>query len=175
MKFEIAKISDAKSIADLVNSAYRGESSKKGWTTEADILGGQRTDQKAIEAVMLTPNQHFLLGKKDSKLLASVNLEKKDPATCYFGMFAVNPDLQNSGIGKLMLSESEKFAKDILKCTLMEMSVITVRAELIAWYLRRGYQKTAEIRPFPMHDERFGIPLRGHLEMVVLTKNLLAV
>jgi N-acetylglutamate synthase-like GNAT family acetyltransferase len=172
MKFQVAQLSDAKKIADLVNSAYRGESSKKGWTTEAEILGGQRTDQKAIEEVMQTTNQYFLLGKKDSKLFASVNLEKKDPATCYFGMFAVNPDLQNSGIGKQMLAESEKFARDVLKCSLMEMSVITLRAELIDWYLRRGYQKTTELRPFPMHDERFGIPLKGHLEMLVLTKKL---
>ena len=38
----VASAADAPALVDLINSAYRGESSKAGWTTEADLLGGQR-------------------------------------------------------------------------------------------------------------------------------------
>jgi hypothetical protein len=47
-----ATVDDAQEIAALVNSCYRGDSSRAGWTTEADLLGGTRTYSNDIERLM---------------------------------------------------------------------------------------------------------------------------
>ena len=52
------------------------------------------------------------------------------------------------------------------------MTVIAQRAELIAWYERRGYARTGEARPFPYGDPRFGEPRRDDLSFLVLEKPL---
>lgn len=173
IRFRTAVARDARHIADLVNAAYRGASSRAGWTTEADFLGGQRTDAAAIEAILSRPGQYFLLGEHAGALLGCVNLEKISHATCYFGMFAVRPGLQGRGDGTRFLAEAERFARESLGCSVMRMYVITLRAELIAWYERRGYRRTCEYQPFPYGDERFGIPLRDDLEFEVLEKQLI--
>lgn len=170
--FRIAVKQDAQAIADLVNSAYRGESSRSGWTTEADFLAGQRTDKQAVEEIIANPTQWFLLGERGSVLLGSVCLERFDPQRCYFGMFAVRPELQAQGIGKRFVLEAERFAREELRCSTMRMLVITLRSELIAWYERRGYRRTGELDAFPYGDEHFGIPLRDDLRFEVLTKSL---
>jgi N-acetylglutamate synthase-like GNAT family acetyltransferase len=172
LRFRKAQLSDATLISQLVNSAYRGPISKQGWTTEADILDGQRTDPQAIEEMIQKPHQFFLLGELNGKLLASVLLEQTKPEICYFGMFAVDPNLQTQGIGKLFIQEAERLAREELGAEIMEMTVITLRSELIAWYERRGYQKTGEVRPFPYDNQRFGIPLRDDIELGVLQKRL---
>ncbi len=167
-----ARPEDAAKIASLVNSAYRGDSSRVGWTTEAGFLEGQRTDSEAIADLILTPNHWILLAEDQGKLFASAEVEKKDDRTCYFGMFAVQPVLQAKGIGKKFLIAAEEFARQELGCQWMEMTVITIRQELIAWYERRGYQSTGEVRPFFYGNERFGIPLRDDLKLGVWRKRL---
>jgi N-acetylglutamate synthase-like GNAT family acetyltransferase len=167
-----AELHDAKAISQLVNSAYRGESSQRGWTTEAHFLDGQRTDIEAIAETIAKPFQWILLAERDGQLIASAHVEKIDSEICYFGMFAVNPELQDQGIGRLFLSETEEFARRELNARIMEMTVITIRKELIAWYERRGYQFTGEIRPFFYGQERFGIPLRQDLQLGVWRKSL---
>lgn len=170
--FRIAAKQDAQTIADLVNSAYRGESSRGGWTTEADFLAGQRTDLPMVEAIIASPAQRFVLGERDGVLLGCVCLEQVHPQVCHFGMFAVRPERQAQGIGKRFVAEAERVARERLGCSTMNMLVITLRAELIAWYERRGYRRTAEYDAFPYGDERFGIPLRDDLRFAVLTKRL---
>ncbi len=173
IQYRKATETDAESITRLVNSAYRGSSSKNGWTTEADLLAGQRTDPSMILETLHKPKTCFLLAEKQGQVIGSVQLEKISPETCYFGMFAIDPCLQAQGTGRGMVAEAEKFAKWELGCEFMEMTVITVRHELIAWYERLGYEKTGETRPFPYGDERFGIPLRDDLALGVWRKRLL--
>jgi ribosomal protein S18 acetylase RimI-like enzyme len=172
IRFRKAALQDTQRIVELVNSAYRGECSRKGWTTEADFLGGQRIDAAMIEEMFSSASQWILLGERGDGLVGLFNLERVNPGVCYFGMFAIRPDLQSQGIGKRLMVEAEQFARDELGCSTMRMLVITLRLELIAWYERRGYRRTGERQSFPYGNERFGLPLRDDLELEVLEKRL---
>jgi len=171
LAFREATVDDVDAIVALVESAYRGEASKAGWTTEADILEGQRTDRESVRTIVESPNAHVVLAldASSNQLLACCQLESRGSAA-YFGMFAVQPALQGGGVGKALLAEAERRARDNWNADHLEMTVIAQREDLIAWYLRRGYRKTGENRPFPYGDERFGLPLRDDLEFCVLSK-----
>ena len=161
-------------IAALVNSGYRGDASRAGWTTEADFLGGQRTDAEALRGELAARPGAVLLTLRDEphgELLGSVWLEPQGADSWYLGMLTVRPDLQARGLGRTLLAEAEGYAR-ARGARRMRMSVITVRDTLIAWYERRGYVRTGETRPFPYGDERFGIPLRDDLRFEVLEKVL---
>jgi ribosomal protein S18 acetylase RimI-like enzyme len=170
-KTQLATKDDIAALNILVNSAYRGESSKQGWTTEADLLDGIRTDENGLEKTLEKPNSWILKCLDElNQIVACVHLEK-DETQLYLGMLTVSPTLQNKGIGKLLLQEAERFA---LKenCNSIYMTVITERKELIAWYEKHGYINTGITKPFPMNDPAFGLPKRP-LEFVVLRKEIL--
>jgi len=169
--FRSANSADIPVVVSLVESAYRGDASRKGWTTEADFLDGQRTDPVGVAEVIAKPGNRVLLAQGEGVLLACAHLEKQGDA-CYFGMFAVNPDLQDGGVGKQMMNEAERIARNEYNCTKMEMTVISIRDELISWYERRGYRRTGVFKPFPYGDERFGIPKRDDLRFELLVKSL---
>ena len=165
----IADRRDIPALVELLNSAYRGEASKKGWTTEADLLGGQRTDAAMIEEEMSMPAADFLKYTDPSGLLTGCVYLKKSGNKLYLGMLSVSPQLQNGGIGKQLLQAAETYASE-KGCHQIYMTVISVRRELIAWYERHGYQATGERMPFEP-EERFGIPTQP-LEFIVLEKKL---
>ncbi|HET7300064.1 MAG TPA: GNAT family N-acetyltransferase [Oleiagrimonas sp.] len=171
LSFRAATVDDIPAIVALVTSAYRGDASRVGWTTEADLLDGQRIDTDGVLADIKRPMSRVLLVGKGDQLLACAHIEKQDSAG-YFGMFAVRPGQQGSGIGKRVLAEAERVAREEWQCLTMRLTVIDVRDELIAWYERRGYRRTGEHRPFPYGDERFGIPRRDDLRFEWLTKPL---
>ena len=164
-----ATLEDVPALVRLVNSAYRGDESKQGWTTEADLLGGIRTDEEAMRDLINKPQSVILKYlNNDNELTACVYLEKKDNEM-YLGMLSVSPTAQANGIGKQLIDASEAYARQQQK-TAVVMTVISVRAELIEWYKRRGYSLTGETQPFP-NDVRFGIP-KQPLEFVVMKKKL---
>ena len=170
MNFKKAIPANSQEIASLVNSAYRGESSKAGWTTEADFLGGQRCDENSISELIQKKDFVILThvsGKNE--IIACVHLEKKDDQTTYLGMLTVQPNLQAKGLGKILLKEAEDYSKKYFQSSKIEMTVIYLRKELIAWYERRGYKHTGETRPFPMNDLKFGLP-KTELFFIVLKK-----
>lgn len=171
LRFRAATGADVDAVVALVESAYRGDVSKQGWTTEADFLEGQRTDPDGVVDLIARPNSRVLLAERDGRLLCCCHIEKLGDAG-YFGMFAVDPTLQGGGVGKSVLAEAERIARDEWRCRAMEMTVITIRDSLIAWYERRGYRRTGELKPFPYGDARFGLPKRDDLEFEVLSKPL---
>ncbi len=165
----VATLTDASDLEELVNSAYRGESSKKGWTTEADLLGGQRTNEAGIREMLAEPDAVILkYTSGEGRLQGCVYLKKKT-GKLYLGMLTVSPDLQAKGIGKQLLTAAESMARHC-GCSTIEMTVISVRKELIAWYERHGYAATGETAPFPT-DPKFGLPKQS-LEFIVLEKQL---
>jgi ribosomal protein S18 acetylase RimI-like enzyme len=172
LSFRHAVAEDVAAVVGLVESAYRGESSRAGWTTEADILGGQRTDPQGVLEVVQDPQSVLLLAFSEQEaLIACCHVESHDDYA-YFGMFAVRPTLQGGGVGKAMLAEAEKLAVERWGVSEMRMTVISVREELIGWYERRGYRRTGKTSPFPYGDERFGLPKRDDLEFELLVKAL---
>ena len=171
LTFRDATTADVADVVTLIESAYRGDASRAGWTTEADILEGRRTDPDGVREVLARADSRLLLAERDGSLVACCQLEHRGPA-CYFGMFAVRPGLQGGGVGKVVLAEAERVAREEWAATTMEMTVISVREELIAFYERRGYRRTGELSPFPYGDERFGLPQRDDLVFEKLVKAL---
>jgi ribosomal protein S18 acetylase RimI-like enzyme len=167
----MATAADAPALVDLINSAYRGESSKAGWTTEADLLGGQRVDLDGVAEMIAKPRSVFLVLERDHALIGSLRLERTDDE-CYLGLLTVHPTLQAGGLGRRLLEEAERWAAEHWSSRAIHMTVIVQRQELIAWYERRGYHRTGTRKPFPYGDERFGLPRRRDLEFEVLRKDL---
>ena len=170
MPILIAEEKDVTSLVALMDNAYRGENSKQGWTSEADLfIGNKRTDEATVSNLIKKPGAVFLkFLNEEGSLEGCVFLQKKENRL-YLGMFSVSPSAQGKGIGKKLLTAADDYAKG-QNCTSIFMTVITVREKLIAWYERNGYQKTGKVLPFPV-DERFGVPTQP-LEMLVLEKHL---
>lgn len=159
--FRKATAADTDAIVALVNSAYRGESSRKGWTTEADLLDGARTEIADIIKLISTEGSIILLAEQNGvaglQLLGSVHLERTidDDKTCaaFLGMFAVDPVQQAGGIGKQMIAEAEVLVQQEWGAQKMLMDVIPIRSELIAFYERRGFKRTGKVRAFPVNPD----------------------
>ena len=171
LHFRAARLADLDAIVDLVTSAYRGDASRAGWTTEADFLDGNRIDAEVLRADIARPRSRVLLAERDGQLLACAHVSEDDGAG-YFGMFSVVPGLQGGGIGKQVLAECERIAREDWRLPAMRMTVIDIRDELIAFYERRGYRRTGIKKPFPYGDPRYGIPTRDDLRFEVLEKEL---
>lgn len=170
MAFRRAGPDDIDAVVELAESAYRGEASRAGWTTEADFLDGQRIDRSGVLA-LLDGDQQILLARQGDRSVGCSHIVR-DGDACWFGLFAVAPGLQGRGIGDALLERAEHIAMREFDATHMKMKVIWLRDSLIAWYERRGYSRTTETHAFPYGDDRFGRPRRDDLYFIVLHKAL---
>lgn len=170
MNFRKATGDDSSVIAELVNSVYRGENSKKGWTTEANLLGGIRITIEKINDIFLSENNVILVVTDDGRIIGCVHLEKKGDR-CELGMLSVDVNYQNKGIGRMIMDECERYAKRDFHCNEMEMKVVGQRKELVDYYLRRGYVLTGEKEPFVLNSH-FGEPKRTDLYFEYMVKKL---
>jgi ribosomal protein S18 acetylase RimI-like enzyme len=170
LAFRSAGTADVTAVVALVESAYRGDASRAGWTTEAELLDGQRTDASAVEHILGAPHAEVLLAEVDGGPVACCHLERRAHRQAYFGMFAVRPDRQGGGIGRATIDEAIRVAVERWGSVELRMTVIRQRGDLIAWYRRLGFEATGETVPFPYGDERFGRPRRDDLEFVVLAR-----
>ena len=161
---------DIPALVSLLNSTFRGDASKKGWTTEADLLKGDlRTDEVTLAKLMQTPGAVFLkYVNEDNNIDGCIFLEKKD-SRLYLGMLSVSAMIQAKGIGKQLMAAATEHAVRH-QCSSIFMRVISVRRELIAWYERQGYINTGKTEPFPT-DQRFGIPTQP-LEFIIMEKEI---
>lgn len=169
---------DVPAVVDLVQSAYRGDASRAGWTTEADLLEGIRTDAGMVQQMIAAPDSVVLVSDdthrgvdESGALLACCHLERRGDAV-YLGMFAVRPGRQGRGAGRAMLDAAATHA-DAWGAGRLELTVLNHRPELIAWYERRGFRLTGATVPFPAYDdERFGVPLRPDLVLLEMVRPL---
>ena len=174
MNVRTATPADIEALHDLVHRAYRGDAARAGWTHEADLLDGQRTDRAALAATLGDPGQRILVAEDGARLSGCVQLSNPAPGIAYLGMLSVDPVVQSRGLGRQLIEAAEQTARSEFGAAVIEMTVIAQRAELIAYYERRGYAQTGEMRPFPLDDPRFGLPKRHDLVFTVLAKALTA-
>lgn len=165
---------DAAALHPLIEGAYRGDNARRGWTHEADLLGGQRTDLAALDEMLSDAAQAILIAELGGRAVGCVHICRARPGVAYLGLLTVDPDVQSGGLGKQLIAAAESEASALLCADVVEMTVISSRAELIAYYERRGYALTGERRPFPYGNDRFGLPQTGTLEFVVMAKRLAA-
>ncbi|KAH6843390.1 acyl-CoA N-acyltransferase [Chaetomium sp. MPI-CAGE-AT-0009] len=183
LHFRVATVDDLPLIHPLVESAYRGDGSRLGWTTEADLLSGSRIDEAGLLAKITHPAGAVLLATTtntdtnsptNEDLIACCEVSQSDAQTAYFGMFAVSPRRQGGGIGRQVLAHAEAYCARAWGATRLEMTVISSRTELIDWYVRRGYRHTGVQRPFPAEELALhgGVALVEDLRFLVLEKEL---
>jgi ribosomal protein S18 acetylase RimI-like enzyme len=172
LAYRPAVLADVAHLVMLVNSAYRGESSRAGWTTEADLLDGQRTDADEISLLINAKNAMILLALKGDEIVGSVQLQQvRQFAT--LGMLVIKPGMQGLGWGKKFMQAAEATAIKIWGVKKIRLHVITLRPELIAFYERRGYRRSGIVKAFPK-DVRFGMPKVNQLEIEMMEKSVLS-
>ena len=162
---------DIPALHMLVESAFRGDSARVGWTHEADLLDGQRTDPTALAEAIADPDRTILIALDGDATIGCVEVKRAGMARSALGLLSVRPDRQATGLGRRLVAAAEDHARTDHRAARMEMTVIAARGELIAWYERLGYRRTGENRPFPMDDPRFGLP-RMPLSFVVLERSI---
>ena len=169
MPIRKATVNDIPELVQLINSAYRGESSKKGWTTEADLLDGARISIDSLASMLEKPGVTMLLYCNEINSIEGCMYLQQQDNKLYLGLLTVAPQLQAKGIGKQLLTAAENHAHAV-QCTVITMTVISIRRELVAWYERHGYQPTGETKPLPA-DSAVGLP-RQALELIVMEKTI---
>lgn len=164
LNFYKAELTDAETLSQLINSAYRGEPSRKGWTTEADILDGVRTTTADIAKIIQSHNQFILMGELNQEIVACVHCQKQQLAghpTAHFGMIAVKPNLQNKGHGKDIILAAETMTARQWNAVGYYMAVISIRKEVIEFYERLGYARTGEYVDFPINPDKWQPKVAG--------------
>jgi ribosomal protein S18 acetylase RimI-like enzyme len=164
-RFRIAAAADVPALRVLVERAYRGDTARGGWTHEADLLDDERTSDAVLAETIADPASRVVLAEIGDALAGTVTVTRAGEARAYLGMLCVDPALQAGGLGRALIAAAETAAREALGAGTIEMTVIDRRAELIAWYERRGYVQSGETRPFP-------VPGDHGFAMVVLERAL---
>lgn len=161
-----ATAADLAMLHPVIERAYRGESARLGWTHEADlIVEGERTDMATLQAIVADPESCLLMACDGETVIGCVHVQNKGGGLAYLGLLCIEPRLQAAGLGRQLVDAAERTARETFGCDTIEMTVIDRRGELLAWYERRGYARTGEVRDFP-------IAMDPPLFMAVLAKPL---
>jgi ribosomal protein S18 acetylase RimI-like enzyme len=169
LAFRYAVADDVPAVEALIERSYRGEEANAGWTTETHLLEGPRTSPGEIERLLVDGDSRFVLAEAEGVLVGVALIQRTDHGA-YFGMFAVDPLRQTGGIGRALLTACEDSARDLWSASELRMSVISQRADLIAWYERRGYARTGTSEPFPFHEHSGA--LSDDFELVHLSRRI---
>lgn len=170
--FRNAVGADIPALHGLIESAYRGEASRAGWTTEADLLDGQRTDADDLAGILADATQAMLIASRGDEMVGCVLIADRGEGTGYLGMLSVRPALQGGGLGRRLVEAAHEALAGRFGARRVRISVFPHRTTLIAWYQRLGYAPTGETLPFPYDDPRFGLPLRDDLHFIVMERPL---
>ena len=146
----VATHEDLPALHPVIERAYRGETARRGWTHEADLIEGQRTDIPTLAAIIDDPAQRLLVALAAGTPIGCVQVSDRGGGLSYLGLLCIDPDLQAAGLGKQLVAAAEDRARDTFGATSMEMTVIDVRRKLIEFYERRGYRVSGEKRDFPI-------------------------
>jgi len=167
-----AVAADIPALHQLIQSAYRGEASRAGWTTEADLLDGQRTDPDELADIIADPKQALLTAWRGDAVVGCVLIADRGQGTGYFGMLSIRPTLQGGGLGRRLVEAAHAALVGRFGARRVRISVFPQRETLIAWYERLGYRRTGDTLPFPYGHPRYGLPRRDDLYFVVMERGL---
>lgn len=167
--FRQATRADAAVLSALINAAYRPENEATSWTHESALIAGARISTEQLLEIIGKSDSVLLTASYQQQLVACVQVSKATDDSCYIGMLAVNPVWQTAGFGKQMLNYAEYYAHTEFGARKFVISVLQARGELIAFYLRRGYQQTGEFLEYPI-TLGVGIPKKSGLQLEVLEK-----
>ena len=126
---------DAPAIAALVNDAFR---------PERFFIDADRTNPEKVGALL--EKGKFLLLFENEKLAGCVYAELRGERG-YFGLLAVDPKLQRTGLGSRLIAAAEDYCR-AAGCRLMDLTFVNVRQELPGYYQRFGYTENGTL-PFP--------------------------
>jgi GNAT superfamily N-acetyltransferase len=174
MLLTLAVEADFPEIVALVNLAFRGTGATQSWNCETQFIEGDRLNDRMLREDLAAKPGAFLLVYRDEDggpLLGTVWLEPETERVWYLGLLAVRPEIQKRQLGRALMTAAEEFARE-RGARQIRMTVVNVRETLVAWYERRGYALTSEVKPYPYVDQRFGRPLRGDLHFVVMEKDI---
>ena len=160
----LASKADVQQLTMLINTAYR---TRGGWTTEEGMIQGDRIQEKQLYDLLNLENFQLFVLEIDNKLLGCIGVSLGQQVA-EIESFAVAPAEQNSGYGKQLLDFAESHIFEIFKKKVIQMSVLNVRIELLAYYQRRGYQLTEKIEAYPL-GQNVGEPLIP-LHLLILEK-----
>jgi GNAT superfamily N-acetyltransferase len=164
-----ATAADVRTLAALINRAYRGEASRQGWTTEDHLLDGPRIGESALLDMLHTPQATLLKYLDASDSLAGCVYLHQQGAQLYLGTLAVAPEAQTQGVGRQLLAAADAHARQH-HCTTIKITVLSARPELLAWYERHGYVRNGKSEAFS-DTTAFGRP-RQPLTLLELVKAL---
>jgi len=150
----MAQLEDAENIAGLVNAAFRAE---------RFFTDGDRTNAEKVRELL--QKGKFLLSEEAGKLTGCIYVELRDDRG-YFGLLAVEPTLQRSGLGSRMIAAAEEYCR-AAGCRFMDLTIVNLRTELPAFYHRLGYIENGAL-PFP-RDQHTNQPCH----LVKMSKTLL--
>lgn len=152
----LATVADAAAICDLANAAYRGTTGERGWTSEADLVAGNRTDVRAVEEAITRPRSAILLALESAQIVACVQVAQEG-TDGHIGLLAVSPVQQGHGTGSWLLARAEDYVWRMFGAQRAVLAVIHQRPALRAFYERRGYRRVGASSPYPI-GLKVGVP-----------------
>jgi ribosomal protein S18 acetylase RimI-like enzyme len=125
-----AQPADIPALCTLINAAFAIET----------FLEGTRTDPQRL-AAMLATGTILLLEDPEGAPAASIYTELRGQAG-YVGMLAVSPARQSGALGRRMIHAAEDHLRR-QGCSHIEITVLSLRPELLAPYRRYGFVEVA--------------------------------
>jgi len=130
-----AESADAEKIAHLVNTAFR---------PERFFIDADRTNPDKVRALL--EKGKFLLAEEAGALVGCVCVELRGERG-YFGLLAVDPARQRTGMGARLVEAAENYCR-AAGCLFMDLTTVNLRKELPGYYRQRGYVENGTL-PFP--------------------------
>ena len=167
MEIRLATLSDSPEIVSLVNTAYRSKE-VQGWTSEAEIIEGDRINLEQVKALIETKKSFLFLAFDQRKLIGCIHIQLEKNLG-HISLLTTHPKIQNLGLGKRLLQFSEDYCFEHYHINAFELSVLSTRKELIEFYERRGYIFTGKVDSYPV-DEQVGKPLSSEIQVLYFKK-----
>ncbi|RSM10864.1 hypothetical protein CEP52_003344 [Fusarium oligoseptatum] len=170
LQFRIATPDDAPQLQQLIQAAFRAEDSRKDWVGDAELAANFCISVDEVLPKITSPDSEMIMAFDDNGALAgTVGVFHRNDDLARLFYLAVDQTLHRGGIGRQVLEYAEGYCQRTWGVKKLGLDALTLRKELISWYMRRGYVPTGEITPFPV-DKLNGRALPEGLGFVEMEK-----